>query len=114
MATSEGKDLTIEVKGNFITIPNAVMTVILVGVTAGLFMLLDNPETSFLASVGFALVMMAAKALQVNFSDVLSVLGKDEDDLPADVEPLMAPGQPGLVANVKVEEHGKVRRWLTD
>ena len=108
------RDLVLNVSGKTITIPNAVMTVILVGVTAGLFMLMDNPDYAAIASLGFAVVVMLAKAIQVNMTDVLAILGRDADDLPDNVEPLMAPqmGPQGGPQEVRVSQGGKVKSWL--
>lgn len=106
------KDVTVDIQGRSITIPNVFMTVLLVGVTAVLFMFMDNPDTAALASAGFALVMMAAKALQVNYGDVLAVLGKDEDDLPDGVAPLMSPAPDGDGVGVHVKPQSKVKAIL--
>lgn len=102
-----GPDVQVEVKGRRIVIPNAVMTIVLIAVTALLFMLADNQDTAALASGGFALVMLAAKALQINFSEVLAVLSKEEGDLPEEVTPLMTPGSGGLTVNAKPKSKWK-------
>lgn len=107
------KDVEIVVSGRQIVIPNAIMTIVLVVCTAGLFYIMESPEYAALASAGFALLMMGAKAVQVNFEDVLSVLGKEEDDLPDSVAPLMAPLVAPLMAPLPGDAESDVELHVT-
>lgn len=86
----DGKKVRIEVGSKGFVIPGAIASAILVLGTAVLFLLIDDPRFATYASLGLVAVAWLAKAWDVNFSDVLTVVGKTEEDLPDTGFPLPA------------------------
>lgn len=115
--------MEIQVRGSMIRVPNAIMTALFVLLTAVLFIVADDPRFAMYGSVGLILLGWLAKALEVNFSEVLRVLGKTEEDLPTEEEMIgelteaIRPQAIGSLQGVgthtvKVEQVSKIGQWL--
>ena len=112
--------MELQTKAFSIKIPNVLMTAIFVLATAALFVLLDNPDYALWASGGLIAVGALAKALEVNYGDVLKVLGKTEEDVPT-IDELTSGVRPQAIGSldaVKTPDDivfgktSKVQRWM--
>lgn len=116
---TEDKNVRIEIGNRGFTIPGAIASAILVLGTALLFTVVDDPQYATIGSLGLVALAWIAKAWEVNFSDVLTAIGKTEEDLPDSGLPFPAnspspegtPGGPALKVD-KVEKESKVSAFL--
>ena len=109
---AKGKDIEIELANKTFIVPNVVATLVLVGLTAGAFYYMDNPAYAGIASMVLVVVSAIAKYLEINMGAILTVVGKDEDDLPLPMMAAAPEGTPQESPELTVVESSKLKAWL--